>query len=227
MSMHQPGFLFMTSAMLMRTAGRARGRGFRALCWGCLSLLLGACGGPEPSLPPLASDAVILAFGDSLTRGTGAARGQGYPEVLAARIGREVVNAGVPGELSTTGLARLGRELDRVQPALLLLCHGGNDLLRKTDPRRTRANLEAMIALARERGVAVLLIGVPKPGVFLRMAELYHEVASTTATPLVDDILADILGTAALKSDAVHPNAAGYRRLAEYLHERLIAFGAL
>lgn len=189
--------------------------------------LLGACGAPEPGLPALANDAVILAFGDSLTRGTGAPAGLGYPEVLAEIGGREVINAGVPGELSSAGLGRLAALLDRTQPTLLLLCHGGNDLLRKLDPGRLRDNLEAMIALARERGIAVLLIGVPRPGLLLNTAEVYREVAAATSTPLEQDALAEILGDAASKSDAVHPNAAGYRRLAERIRQRLVELGAL
>ena len=192
-----------------------------------LFCLLVACAAPEPGLPGLATDAVILAFGDSLTRGTGAPAGMGYPEVLAAIGGREVINAGVPGELSGAGLARLAALLDRAQPALLLLCHGGNDLLRKQDLGRLRSNLEAMIALARDRGIAVLLIGVPRPGLFLGTAEVYREVAAATATPLEQFALAEILSNAESKADAVHPNAAGYRQLAERIRDRLVELGAL
>ncbi|MEX2479483.1 MAG: GDSL-type esterase/lipase family protein [Gammaproteobacteria bacterium] len=225
--MDQTGALPLTRSNAPCPAMRLRERLIRIALWSIVAVLLAACSDPRPTLPSLAGDAVVLAFGDSLTRGPGAARGAGYPEVLAGLIEREVVNAGVPGERSAAGLARLGAELDRVRPALLLLCHGGNDILRKTDPARTRANLEAMIAQASERDIAVLLIGVPRPGVFLSTAELYYDVANATATPLAEDILAEILGTATLKSDTIHPNAAGYRRLAEHLHERLVEFGAL
>jgi len=190
-------------------------------------LLAGGCSDDAPRLPALAESDIVLAFGDSLTRGTGAPRGQGYPERLGALIGRRVVNAGVPGELAAAGRARLERVLDEVRPALLLLCHGGNDLLRRGDPAHTARELAAMVDMARARGVAVMLLGVPAPGLLLSTAGLYHEVAEATATPLQDDAIASVLGTGALKSDPVHPNAAGYRIIAERVRDTLEEFGAL
>ena len=190
-------------------------------------LLAAGCSDDAPRLPLLAESDTVLAFGDSLTRGTGASRGQGYPEVLATLIDRPVVNAGVPGELAAAGRARLASVLDEIRPALLLLCHGGNDLLRRRDPAHTARELIAMIEMARARGVAVLLLGVPTPGLLLSTAEFYHDVATATATPLQADAIADVLGTAALKSDPVHPNAAGYRVIAEQVRNALEKFGAL
>ncbi|MGE0485355.1 MAG: GDSL-type esterase/lipase family protein [Gammaproteobacteria bacterium] len=190
-------------------------------------LFLAGCADDTPHWPPLAADDVILAFGDSLTRGTGAAADASYPVVLAELSGHAVVNEGVPGELSAAGLARLGGVLERVRPALVVLCHGGNDMLRKLSQDAARDNLAAMIALAREHGARVLLLGVPAPGLWLSTAEFYREVATSTRTPLLDDALADILGQAALKADPVHPNAAGYHELAGRIAARLRELGAL
>lgn len=190
------------------------------------SLAVPACH-RAPALPALGDDAVILAFGNSLTRGTGAGRGSGYPEVLAKLSGRVVVNAGVPGEESDAGLARLPTVLDEVAPDLVILAHGGNDILRHRDPARTQANLRGMIRLARDRGAAVVLIGVPKPGIFLAVHPMYKELAEELDVPIQDEALADILADRALKSDQVHPNAAGYRRLADAVHRLLVEEGAL
>lgn len=191
-------------------------------------LALGACGEQPPGLPRLAEDAVILSFGDSLTHGTGAAPNESYPAVLERLIARKVVRSGVPGELSAQGLARLPAELARHAPALLILCHGGNDLLRKRPPAALAANLEAMVALARAQGITVLLIGVPRP-VLLGMdsAELYGEVAAKFGLPLLEDALPEILGDNSLKSDPIHPNAAGYTRLAQAVAALLTERGAL
>ena len=190
-------------------------------------LLLQGCGGAGPALAPLPADAVILAFGDSLTAGTGAGRGESYPAVLSRLSGRTVVNAGVPGEESPAGLDRLPAVLDEAAPDLVILCHGGNDLLRKRDRSRLKQNVGEMIALAQQRGIAVVLVGVPAPRLLLSIEPLYAELADRYGIPLEDEILPEVLRKAALKSDPVHPNAGGYALIAERLHELLGDAGAL
>jgi len=192
-----------------------------------LLALMAGCG-EDARLERLGGDAVILAFGDSLTHGTGADAGESYPAVLERRIRRRVVNAGEPGELSAEGLRRLPRELDRVQPDLLILCHGGNDILRNRSTERTTENLLAMVELARDRGVDVLLVGVPERTLmFHDTADLYRDVAERAGVPLEDEVVAEIVGDNTLKSDAVHPNAAGYRRMAIAIEDKLSEVGAL
>lgn len=189
--------------------------------------LLAACGDDPLPLPRLAPDAVILAFGDSLTHGTGARDYQSYPAVLGNRTGRTVINAGIPGEETDKGLRRLPGLLDRHKPDLLILCHGGNDILRKRDIAVTQANLGAMIRVARERNIPVVMIAVPNVGLFLSPADFYEDVAADMQIPIEDAILADLLGNNLYKSDHVHPNAAGYARLAEALEALLTEHGAL
>jgi len=126
-----------------------------------LAAALPGCGRGVPRLPALGADAVVLAFGDSLTYGTGADASSSYPAVLERMIGRKVASAGIPGEVSARGLARLPIVLDQVRPQLLILCHGGNDLLRSLDMAALAGNLRAMVRVARERGVPVLLVAVP------------------------------------------------------------------
>ena len=175
----------------------------------------------------LAGDAVILAFGDSLTFGTGASADESYPAVLEQLVGRRVVNSGVPGEVTAEGLARLPEVLDKEKPALMVLCHGGNDLLRRHDQRKTAQNLREMIRLAQQRGVSVVLIAVPSLGLSLSPPSFYRETASEMKIPIEERILASVLSDSSLKADYIHPNAAGYRRLAESVADLLKKSGAL
>ena len=190
------------------------------------AILLAACGSDQ-TLRPLAADAVILAFGDSLTFGTGAGRSESYPSVLGNLTGRTVVNAGVPGEVSAKGLTRLPGLLERYQPDLVVLIHGGNDMLRRQSRSGTADNLRRMIALARESGADVVLLGVPAPGLILSTASFYEEVAESTGTPIDSNALADVLQYPSNKSDPVHPNGKGYRMLAEAVRALLAENGAL
>ena len=200
------------------------------LVFGLLTIMaiafLMACSSYAKS-PRLAGDAVILAFGDSLTFGTGAAPTESYPAVLERLVGRRVVNAGVPGEVTEEGLSRLPEVLEREKPALLILCHGGNDLLRGLDQQQTASNLRAMIRLARKRGVTVVIIAVPFAGIALSPPSFYRETATEMKIPVEEKILTTVLSDGSLKADYIHPNAAGYRRMAESIAALLKKSGAV
>ncbi len=189
--------------------------------------LLAACGKSTPALPKLGTDDVVLAFGDSLTYGTGAREEESYPAVLQGLIGRRVARAGFPGEVTEQGVQRLPGLLDEHGPRLLLLCMGGNDMLQKVDPAATEANLRTMVRQARDRGIEVVLIGVPKPELFGDVAGFYKKIATDLGIPLEDQVLKDVLYDRAYKSDAIHPNAQGYRKVAEALAKVLRRAGAV
>jgi acyl-CoA thioesterase I len=176
--------------------------------------LLAGCGERTPPLPRLDTNAVVLAFGDSLTYGTGASTPESYPAVLERLIGRKVVSAGVPGEVTATGLERLPEALEQAQPKLLILCHGGNDYLRKLPEAQAAANVRAMVKLARDNGVDVVLVGVPKLGLTASPAGFYADIAREFRIPYDGDVLKQVLTDNELKSDWVHPNAKGYARMA-------------
>jgi acyl-CoA thioesterase I len=181
----------------------------------------------QPKLPSLANDAVIVAFGDSLTFGRGVEPTESYPAVLEKMIGRRVVNAGVPGEVTGDGLLRLPEVLEREKPVLLLLCHGGNDELRRLNQQQAANNIREMIRLAQKREVAVVLIAVPAPGLSFSPASMYREIAKELSIPIEEETLSAILANSSLKSDYIHPNAAGYRRLAESIATLLHKSGAI
>jgi len=189
--------------------------------------LLAGCGGKTPPLTKLGPNDVVLAFGDSLTYGTGAAEAESYPAVLGTLIGRNVVRAGVPGEVTEQGLQRLPSALETYKPKLVLLCLGGNDMLRKLDDGRTSANLKQMIATIRASGAAVVLLGVPKPALFGGPARFYGEIAQELGVAYDGDIITGVLRDNGLKSDPIHPNAQGYRKIAEQVAALLKKGGAI
>ncbi|MEK7361526.1 MAG: GDSL-type esterase/lipase family protein [Pseudomonadota bacterium] len=199
----------------------------RLFCLLLLAAALTGCGGSAPRLARLPADAVVLAFGDSLTFGTGAQAETSYPAVLEKLIGRKVWSAGVPGEVSAAGLTRLPSALDFYQPRLLILCHGGNDFLRKLGDAQAAENLRAMIRLARQRGIDVVLVAVPKPGLLPSPPDFYAGIGKEFGLPYEDEALKSILRDNELKSDVAHPNARGYARLAEAIAALLKKSGAV
>ena len=193
-----------------------------------LALLVALAGcGKSPQLAPLAPDAVVLAFGDSLTHGTGASTAESYPAQLASLIGRRVVNEGVPGEVSAAALARLPGALETHAPKLLILCIGGNDFLRNLGLSSAERNVREMVRLARERGVDVVLIGTPQKGITVTPPGFYADIAAAFRIPYEGKVLGQVLRDSALKSDPIHPNAQGYRLIAERVAELLRDAGAL
>jgi len=192
----------------------------------CVSFLLAACD-RAPTLPKLSQQDVIVAFGDSLTHGTGASDDTAYPAVLASLTGRTVINAGVPGDTTASGLQRLPEVLAEYRPRLVLLCLGGNDMLRKQPAASTENNLRLLVQTIRASGALVVLIGVPEPRLFGGTPDFYERVADDMRLPLEADVFNDVLKDNRLKSDPIHANAAGYRVVAERLAEFLRETGAL
>jgi len=178
-------------------------------------------------LQPLGQDSIILAFGDSLTYGTGTSRNNAYPAVLERLTGRKVINAGIPGETSNRGVLRLANLIDQYQPDLVIICHGANDILRKLDLNRTRDNIQQMIDMVRLNNSQVILVGVPEFSLFLDTSPIYQSLAEQNKIPLEENSLSNIIGNNALKSDHIHPNSDGYRVLAENITSLLERSGAI
>ena len=187
---------------------------------------LAGCG-DSVTLEPLSTNATVLAFGDSLTSGVGAGVEQSYPAVLARQLGLNVVNAGLPGEISADGRLRLAAMLEQYKPNLVLLCHGGNDFLRGLPLGETEKNLRHMVAQAQSHGVGVVLIGVPKLGIWGKTPDIYVRIAEDFKIPLDDEILSELETDPTMKSDPVHLNEQGYQKLAEAITVLLKKSGAI
>ena len=191
---------------------------------GLISLLLIGC---SHQLTPLATGSTILAFGDSLTAGYGVSRQDSYPEVLAKISGHPVINSGISGETTTQGLARFSQVIDETKPALIILMEGGNDILQNLNPAQTKANLQQMITLAKQKNIQILLVAVPAKSLFSASAGFYKELAQQNELPLEDKIIAELEKDPRYKSDYVHFNSQGYKLLAEKIAQDLTKHGAL
>lgn len=202
-------------------------RGLCALLVTLALALFAGCGESVPQLPHLGTQDVIVAFGDSLTYGTGAREDESYPAVLGRLIGRRVVRAGVPGEVTAQGLRRLPSVIDEYRPRLVIVCLGGNDMLRKIGEEEIKRNLGNILRMLSQRGIAALLVGVPKPALIARAPAFYADLAREFGVPYEGDILTSVLLATDMKSDPIHPNARGYRQMAEALVKLLRESGAI
>ena len=196
------------------------------LC-GLIFLVLVACDTNPNQLSMLRPNDIILAFGDSLTLGVGTEPELSYPAQLERLTGRRVINAGVSGEISRDGAKRLPVLLDRDKPQLVIICHGGNDILRHLDRQALRDNLRSMVEAARKRAVDVVMIAVPQTNLLINDAALYYELAEELKIPLLEKTLGKLLADPQYKSDAVHLNAQGYRKLAEAVADLLANNGII
>lgn len=175
----------------------------------------------NPGEPILKEESVILAFGDSLTYGFGVARESSYPSQIQSKTGLKVINAGISGEVSSEGLQRLPLLLEH-KPDLVILCHGGNDIIQKRSSLELKNNLLQMIQLIQESGAKVFLIGVPDFALFsFDTHYVYEEVVNETGVLYEDAVLTKIGLNRTLKTDYVHPNAKGYELMADAFIEIL------
>jgi acyl-CoA thioesterase I len=198
----------------LRGEGRGEGRGaaWRLVAAGFLCLAISTA-------PAWAHVPVILDIGDSLTSGYGLPPEQAFPARLEAWLRQKgiearVVNAGVSGDTTASGLALLDWALAD-KPDLVILALGGNDALRGIDPGAVRTNLAKMIAKAEARGAKVLLLGMIAPpnwgeeykGAFDR---IFPELAQAHNVPLYSFFLEGVAMKPELNQpDGIHPNEAG------------------
>lgn len=171
----------------------------------------------------------IAILGDSLTQGFGlppddglVPRTQAYLDVNG--VPARLINAGVSGDTTAGGLARIAWTLTPEVDGVVVIL-GGNDFLRGIDPDVSAANLEGIVTTARESGVAVALVGLPAPANFgaaykARFDAIYPSLAQSHDLPLLPDLFAPIRGDgtpaallANLQGDGIHPSARGVQAI--------------
>lgn len=157
----------------------------------------------------------IIAFGDSLTAGYGGGPGGDYPTKLSATTGIPIINAGVSGDTTESALARIEEDVLSQDPGIVIVGLGGNDYLRRVPIATTEENLRTIIRRIQERGAAVVLLGFKFPSINANYGAMYERIADDEGCLFVPDLLDGILSNPSLKSDEIHPNAAGYSVMAE------------
>ena len=184
--------------------------------------------------PALAEPVTVVALGDSLTAGYGLPQEDGFVPQLQAWLTAQgqdvvVVNAGVSGDTTAGGLARLDWSLTPDVDAMIVTL-GGNDLLRGIDPAASRANLDAILKRAGERNLPVLLVAMAAPGNYgpdykRDFDAIYPELATQYGTLLAPGFFSALTGgdtdpaaiAAYIQPDGLHPNAEGVAVIVEGL----------
>lgn len=184
--------------------------------WSSL-LFVVACAPQAPHLDSPGS--TLVCFGDSITYGVGAGDDPTYPQLLSEHLGVEALNAGVPGDTTADGLARID-ELLELNPWLVVVELGGNDLLQRRPRAAVEADLREILEILLEERVLPVLVRVEGPFGY-DYGDLFHQLAEEYQLPLLDEALPEILRSPRLKADPIHPNAAGYEVLAEEVAELL------
>ncbi|MDQ5877915.1 MAG: acyl-CoA thioesterase [Pseudomonadota bacterium] len=211
------------------TALKTRRRLLQAMLAG---MVVAACG-RTPKFAAVPAGSTVLAFGDSVTFGTGAAPGQDWPTLLAAMTGWRVINAGVPGDTAEAARQRIAPLLEEHRPALVIVELGGNDFIRRRAQKLVKEDLRQILTAIRGSGARAVLVAVPELsllGAVTRRpddAPIYAELAKEEKLPLIAEVFAEILARPELCADQIHPNAQGYRQMAEGFQTALKKLGVL
>ncbi len=188
-----------------------------------LVLLLCGCGRELANVPP--RNTIICCFGDSLVSGVGAKEAESYPAHLAQITGRPVQAWGTSGDTTSDGVAKLARFAGS-EFGIVIVTLGGNDILQRKPWDETRANLETIFQTLIDSGAVVVFTGITGPLNPTRNRE-YGKLCKAYGVLYIPEILDGIRNRDELMSDAIHPNADGYRRMAERIARELQQAGLL
>jgi acyl-CoA thioesterase I len=198
-----------------------------ALLVSVAAALVAGCGG-KPRVAALPAGTTVLALGDSLTYGTGATPETSYPVFLAATTGWTIVNGGVPGDTAQQGCERMPALVAQHRPALILMFLGGNDILRRRPASALTDGLAECVRTAKADGIPIVLLAVPTFGITgFDDAPLFEAFAEARKIPWLSPGLGKLLRDDALRADAIHLNADGYRRLSANVASELRRLGYL
>jgi acyl-CoA thioesterase-1 len=164
----------------------------------------------------------IICFGDSMTFGVGAKPGEDYPSVLSRMTKMPVINAGVDGDTSTEALKRIDSDVLEREPLLVIVEFGGNDFLRRIPLEVTANNIKAIVERIQAKGAIVAVVDI---SVGLIMGEYHaplYNLAQEKDAIFIPKIFSGIFTNPHLQSDFVHPNADGYKIIAQRVYRVIL-----
>ena len=183
----------------------------------CLAALL-LCGCEAKIRNANSPGETIICFGDSITYGTGADKGEDYPSLLSDLLRRDLINAGVAGDTTREALARLDSDVLELNPYLVIVEFGGNDFLERLPKQETLSNMKEIISRIHESGAIVALCDVSGSVIMSGYREDYRKLARETGSIFIPRLMQGILVNPAFKYDEIHPNSKGYKIIAEKIH---------
>lgn len=165
------------------------------------------------------SGTAIVAFGDSLTAGYGAAKGSSYPDFLSRKLGQEVINLGLSGETAAHAPKRLPEVLSH-NPYMVLIEFGGNDYMQTRSREAAVQAVAEIVDAVQQAGAVAVVVDIGGPGMG-EYTKAYKKMAQEKQAVFVPGILQGIFSKRQYKSDMVHPNAAGYEIVAGRVYEAI------
>lgn len=173
----------------------------------------------------------LVIIGDSLTEGYGVSREKAFPALLETKLNEsgqkwKVVNAGISGSTSASGMSRLKWQL-KSKPDFILIALGANDGLRGTTPESTKKNLSDMIAASQKEKITVILAGMQMPPNYgksftQKFAQIFPDLAAQYKVHLIPFLLEKVAGDPTMNlSDGIHPNEKGHQIIADTFYKSL------
>ncbi|WP_458402094.1 GDSL-type esterase/lipase family protein [Candidatus Avelusimicrobium sp.] len=162
----------------------------------------------------------VVAFGDSLSYGYGAPKGQSYPDVLGQKISRPVVNMGRNGATAVSALPRLDEVLAE-NPYMVLIEYGGNDFMHAVPLNDTLTAIEKMVDGVQSAGAVAVIVDTGGYYGMNKYTKAYKKIAQEKGAVFVPGILNGVMGERGLMSDQIHPNAKGYAIVAEKVYKEI------
>lgn len=166
----------------------------------------------------------IICFGDSLTFGYGANAGEDYPAALAKIMGVPVINAGVDADTTFEALKRIESAVLDKDPRIVIIEFCGNDFIKKIPVEATVENIRKMTQAVQEKGAMTAIVDI-SAGLFLKeYNSAFKKLSTQTGSIFISGVLNGIITNPSMKSDFLHPNANGYKIIAQRINRAIASY---